>query len=463
MVVPNPSFPQPHGEAPQSGDQTNLDRPLHLVPGSNLATSNVARSSFGQRLLNGPCIAIATLIAALAVFALLKWLLIQDAQRSPFLAAYGSVVTAFLLSRALAGHRYRIPSLSEAVLPSVAFIVPVKNEGLMIGVTIRGLFEAKYPDDRFEVVVVNDGSDDETATVLRIAQRAHPHLKVINLPTNVGKRHAMAAGIRATDSDVVVVIDSDTLIEPNAVSLLVRSFVDDKVAAVAGLTNILNEDHNTLTRVQALIYEISFLVHKSAEALLGSVTCCPGCFSAYRRECIAPLLDEWSTQTFLGRETIFGDDRALTMLLLRDGWNVRFDAEAVAHTEAPEKLRGYLRQQLRWKKSWIQQGFRACRFMWRRPVVAALWFYTGFALSFLGPHVLLRAFVIGPIFHHAFPWRLALGTWAIGSGFSAYLSLRRGDTKRLKAIWAYPLVAIVLTLQMPFAIARLADSKWGTR
>jgi hyaluronan synthase len=408
-------------------------------------------------------LAVVTIVAAFVVFVFLKWLLIQDADRSPFLAVYGSVVTAFLVSRALAGHHHRTPALREAVLPSVAFIVPVKNEGLMIGVTIRGLFEANYPDDRFEVVVVNDGSDDETATVLRIAQRAHPRLKVIELPTNVGKRHAMAAGIRATESEIVVVIDSDTLVEPNAVSLLVRSFADTKVAAVSGLTNILNEDANILTRVQGLIYEISFLIHKSAEALLGSVTCCPGCFSAYRRECIAPLLDEWSTQTFLGRETIFGDDRALTMLLLRDGWDVRFDAQAVAHTEAPEKLRGYLRQQLRWKKSWIQQGLRACKFMWRRPLVAALWFYTGFALSFLGPHVLLRAFIIGPVYHHAIPWRLALGSWAIGAGFAAYLSLRRGDTKRLKAIWAYPLIGVLLTLQMPFAIARLADSTWGTR
>ena len=462
MALPSPQYRSPGPDVPDSGDRT-LSAPVGLRPLQAVADQPPAPQPAGGSRLRAPLAAAATMAAAVVVYMFLKWLLIQDAERSPLLAIYGTVVTAYLVSRTLAGHRYRLSSLDTAVLPSVAFIVPVKNEGLMIGVTIRGLFEAQYPDDRFEVVVVNDGSDDETATVLRIAKRAHPHLKVIDLPKNVGKRHAMAAGIRATTSDVVVVIDSDTLVEPNAVSLLVRSFADPSVAAVSGLTNILNEDVSVLTRVQALIYEISFKIHKSAEALFGSVTCCPGCFSAYRRECIAPLLDEWSTQTFLGRETIFGDDRALTMLLLREGWNVRFDADAVAHTEAPERFRGYLRQQLRWKKSWIQQGLRACRFMWRRPLLSALWFYTGFALSFVGPHVLLRAFIIGPVFHHSFPWRLLLGTWAIGAGFAAYLSLRRGDTKRLKAIWAYPLVAILLTLQMPFAIARLADSKWGTR
>jgi hyaluronan synthase len=448
--------------APDPAEQTlggTARRPLRVLPeppAPEPRNTPTRRSQY-------PLAAIATLLVSFAAFGFLKWLLVQDAEHSPFLAIYGAIVTGFLFSRAVAGHIYKLPVLEALDLPSVAFIVPVKNEGLMIGVTIRGLFEANYPNDRFEVVVVNDGSDDETATVLRIAQRAHPHLRIIELPENVGKRHAMAAGIRATTSDVVVVIDSDTLVEPNAVSLLVRAFADPKVAAVSGLTNILNEDVSLLTRVQALIYEVSFRIHKQAEALFDSVTCCPGCFSAYRRDRIAPLLDEWSTQTFLGRETIFGDDRALTMLLLREGWKVRFDPDAVAHTEAPEKLKGYLRQQLRWKKSWIQQGFRACRFMWRRPIMSALWFYVGFGLSFLGPHVLVRAFVIGPIFHHSFPWRLVLGTWAIGAAFAAYLSLRRGDTKRLRAALAYPLVALLLTVQFPFAIARLADSKWGTR
>jgi hyaluronan synthase len=356
-----------------------------------------------------------------------------------------------------------LPLFKESKLPSVAFIVPVKNEGLMIGVTIRRLFEAQYPDELFEVVVVNDGSDDETTTVLQLAQRGYPNLKIITLPKNVGKRHAMAAGIKETTSDVIVVIDSDTLVDKNSVRLLVRSFADPSVAAVSGLTNILNEDASMLTRVQALIYEISFRIHKSAESALGSVTCCPGCFSAYRRERILPLLDEWSTQTFLGRETIFGDDRALTMLLLREGWKVYFDPEAIAHTEAPEKIRGYLRQQLRWKKSWIQQGLRACRFMWRRPPLAAAWFYIGFGLSLIGPHIILRAFLIGPIMHNAFPWRLLLGTFAIGLGFSAYLSLKSRNINRMKACFVYPLVALLLTLQMPFTIARLSDAKWGTR
>ena len=84
-------------------------------------------------------------------------------------------------------------------------------------------------------------------------------------------------------------------------------------------------------------------------------------------------------------------------------------------------------------------------------------------LSLVSPHVLIRTFVIAPVFDSVFPWRFVAGSAAVGLGLGAYLSLQRGDLKRLKPILVYPIVGIVLTLQMPFAIARLADARWGTR
>lgn len=411
-------------------------------------------------------VAAAALALALAVYLGLKWLLLRDAIDSPFVAGYGGLVTFYLTTRWYVGHRRPISAaaiVADGDFPTLAVIVPVKNEGLLIGMTVQRLFGAGYPADRFEVVVVDDGSTDDTSMVLRLAQESYPRLKVITLPENLGKRRAMAAGVRSTQSVVVVVIDSDTLIDNGSLNRLVAVFHDPKIAGVAGRTEILNEDVSWLTQVQALVYEVSFRIHKSAEAAMWSVTCCPGCFSAYRRDAIEPLMDEWVAQEFLGEHTIFGDDRSLTMLLLRAGHQVTYEPAAKARTEVPERVRGYLRQQLRWKKSWIQQGLRGCRFMWRRRPLAAFWFYSGFVLSLVGPHVLIRTFVIAPVFDGVFPWRFVAGSAAVGLGLGAYLSLQRGDLKRLKSILVYPLVGIVLTLQMPFAIARLADARWGTR
>ncbi len=436
-------------------------RPLRLVPSVNGVRPRAVhpfRIQTHDRL-----IAVVTLVVSLAVLALLKWMLATEATKDPYVAVYGVLVTGFVATRFIAGHRYRPKPMAQADLPTLAVIVPVKNEGMLIGATISMLFKTDYPKDRFEVVVVDDGSDDETATVLRIAQRAHERLRVITLPRNMGKRKAMAAGVAATASELVVVIDSDTLVATDAFGLIAAHFADEQVAAVSGRTIILNEDESWLTRVQALIYEVSFRIHKSAEATLGSVTCCPGCFSAYRRASIAGVLDEWKSQTFGGEETIFGDDRALTMLMLRDGWNVHYEPSATAETQVPEAFRGYLRQQLRWKKSWLQQGYRGCAFMWRRPLLSALWFYLGLVLSLMGPHVILRAFVIGPLFHHSMPWRFVVGAFAMSFAMAAYLSIVRRDAKRLVAGAIYPMVAVVLAMQMVGAIARLADARWGTR
>jgi hyaluronan synthase len=401
-------------------------------------------------------------VSALVYLVMKLWLL-RDHIHSPLLAGYSSLLAGYTVSRAIVGHRYRSRAPGLVELPSVAVIVPVKNEGLMIGVTLRQLFATTYPAALYEVVAVDDGSDDETTAILALAQREYPKLRVITMARNVGKRKAMTAGIEATKSDIIVVIDSDTVIAPDGVSRLVANFGDLSVAAVSGNTRIRNERTNMLTQVQALIYEISFRIHKSAESAFGTVTCCPGCFSAYRRSAIEPVMTAWTHQRFMGEHTIFGDDRALTMMMLREGWRVVYEPEAIAHTEVPERAKGYLRQQLRWKKSWIQQGLRGSAFMWRRHPLAALWFYTGLLVSLIGTHIVINVLLIGTLLHGTFPMRFVLGSAALGIAMTTYLSLQRGDTRRVTAAFAYPFVAIVLTLQMPFAIAKLADAKWGTR
>src|SRR5262249_14444095 len=149
--------------------------------------------------------------------------------------------------------------------------------------------------------------------------------------------------------------------------------------AVCGHTDVLNKGANLLTRMQALQYFIAFSVYKSAEALFGSVTCCSGCFSGYRRSAVDPIASDWANQRFFGQPSTYGDDRSLTNFLL-PRWRVVYAPDAKAHTAVPEKLRQFMRQQLRWKKSWMRESLRACRIMWRKPPVMALFYYLGVVL-----------------------------------------------------------------------------------
>ena len=218
-----------------------------------------------------------------------------------------------------------------------------------------------YPKDLIRVVVVDDKSTDETLWRINAVAEEYPELTVIPAPVNQGKRHAMATGIAAADDvEVFVFIDSDSQVTPDAVKTIVEYFGDPKVGAVAGHTDVANAGRNVLTRMQAMQYYIAFRIYKSAEALFGSVMCCSGCFSAYRRDAVAPVLDDWLGQTFLGQPSTFGDDRSLTNFVLHR-WRVLYAPDAQAYTNVPEHLKQFLRQQLRWKKSWLREIPRAAR------------------------------------------------------------------------------------------------------
>jgi hyaluronan synthase len=179
-------------------------------------------------------------------------------------------------------------------------------------------------------------------------------------------------------------IDSDSFVEKNTAREIVKYFIDGKVGAVAGHTFVANAEKNLLTKMQSVRYFIAFKAYKSAEALFGTVTCCSGCCSAYRRSYILPFINEWRNQRFLGVKCTYGDDRSLTNYLLRRGYKTVFSPTATAHTFVPETVSQYLRQQLRWKKSWFRENLMAGLFIWKRNPLMSLSFYLRIYFATLG-------------------------------------------------------------------------------
>src|SRR3569623_1442790 len=154
--------------------------------------------------------------------------------------------------------------------------------------------------------------------------------------------------------------------------------------------------------MQTLRYYIAFKVYKAAESIFGIVTCCPGCCSAYRRVYLMEFLDEWLHQKFFGAECTFGDDRSLPNFMLRK-YLATYSPEAKAHTVVPEDFGKYVKQQQRWKKSWIRETFIAASFIWKKNLFAAVFFYTYVFLAFAGPVVFLHAVVWNPVVSHLIP------------------------------------------------------------
>lgn len=410
-------------------------------------------------VIGGYVVAIAAAICAY------KLAFIDELADDPFFAAYGLLVALYLLSRFVIAGAYRKPD-GPAATPRVAIVMPAFNEEAAIGRSLRSLLALDHPAWLLEIVAVDDGSTDATlAEMHRVAADAAGRVRVIAFDRNRGKRAAMAAGIRATSAEIVAFVDSDSTLEPDALGLLVRAFEDPRVGAACGHADVLNVDENWLSRMQAVRYFVAFRVCKAAESVFGAVTCCSGCFSAYRRAAILPELEAWEHQRFLGRPSTFGDDRALTNRVLRT-WRVVYDADAVAHTIVPTELRQFLRQQCRWKRSWTRESLIVARFMWRKHPIASVAVYVGMVLPLIAPVVALRALVWSPVvLGVGAPIVYLVGIYSMALIYSLTYAVMR---RRFDALWLYGIAFVffylaVLVWQTYYAILTSRTSSWGTR
>lgn len=404
---------------------------------------------------------IGLLVCIVVMVFLFKVASFENLKHDPMWAIYGLVITAFIFTRFLLAWFYR-PTHGTGYRPTVAIIVPAYNEP-DIQRTLLACLAVEYPEELIQVVVVDDKSTDDTLMKIMAVWSEHPRLKVIIPPRNGGKRVAMARGIAAVNAEVYVFIDSDSQVAPGAVDTIVQYFADGNVGAVAGHTDVSNLQHNMLTRMQAMQYYIAFRIFKSAEALFGSVMCCPGCFSAYRRSAIVNVVPLWLEQTFLGTPSTFGDDRSLTNFVLQKGWNVLYAPDAVATTNVPEHLRQFLKQQLRWKKSWLREIPRAARAVRHKHPIQVTMFSLSILLPLLAPQVVLRAMVVQPHFLASLPYWYFGGVATIALIYGMFYRMNRPVHRWWQGIFFTLFYTIVLVLQMPYAMATIRDSKWGTR
>lgn len=279
---------------------------------------------------------------------------------------YSLLVGTYLLTRFLFASFYR-PGKPREDTPPLTVICPVFNEENNIERTLTQLMESAYPAEKLQAIVVNDGSTDRTLERIQAVRKIYPDLILVNFSESRGKRNALASGVRMATGEIIVFIDSDSFLEPDALRNMTRRFVEPDVAAVTGHCDVENHWTNLLTKMQAVRYYVAFGVMKAAESVFDSVNCLSGPMAAYRRSVLMSVLDEWDSQTFLGKPATYGDDRSLTNSLLRRGHRVLYESSARVTTYVPEDYSTFYRQQLRWKRSWFRESLRACVFMWKCP------------------------------------------------------------------------------------------------
>jgi biofilm PGA synthesis N-glycosyltransferase PgaC len=228
--------------------------------------------------------------------------------------------------------------------PFVSIIVPAYNEAEVIQASVASLLELRYP--YYEIIAVDDGSSDGTYDKMREFEGNHYGVRVqVFRKENSGKADTLNYGIRRSRAPIVICMDSDSRLTPDALRYAIRHFNDPNVGAVAGNVKVINR-HNIWTKLQALEYIEGLNIVRKAQAFFRTVNVIPGPIGIFRRTAVEAL-GGYSSDTF-------AEDFDMTVKILAEGWKINYEPKAVAFTEAPEELLDIIKQRYRWSRGILQ-------------------------------------------------------------------------------------------------------------
>jgi hyaluronan synthase/N-acetylglucosaminyltransferase len=212
-----------------------------------------------------------------------------------------------------------------------------------------------------EIIFVDDGSENITE-LLPIYQTLQEFGCKVFLTENKGKRMAQYKGFCEASNEIIITVDSDTIINREGVENIQKLFQDPYVGCVTGDVRVSNWNENLLTRLTSMRYWSAFHIERAAQSYADAMMCASGPFSAYRKDIINNIKNKYTAQNFLGQKCTYGDDRHLTNLVLSKGYKTKFAPDAVAHTFVPATLTTFLNQQTRWSKSFYRESLWTTKF-----------------------------------------------------------------------------------------------------
>ena len=399
-----------------------------------------------------------------------------------------------LLIRSVGWFFYKNPAKGKAGSGLVSVIIPVYNQEAMVEIVVDAIYRSTYK--HIEVIAVNDGSKDGTKEILDELKKKYPNLIVIH-KNNEGKRKAVATGFNAAKGNFVVLIDSDSVIDKYAITEFMKAFNSNpQIGSVVGEAKVWNARKTWLSKCQDVWYDYAFNIHKTTESVFGSVMCCSGCLAGYRREAIANFIPYWVqakihnsddrdltsyaiatpwakselapiSKKLLESSAEYDDaeDRILTAQSLVE-WKSEYVASAVVYTDVPEKIRGYLKQQTRWKKGYVRSNFFVSTFFWKKNPLMALIFYSEFMTTFTSPLIASIVLFYEPVIlqHYWIPFVFVTGSLATGFAHGLDYKFRVPATKN----WLYkPFMNLIASFVLSWlifpALWNYRKNQWLTR
>lgn len=419
------------------------------------------------------------LVVVLAVKFRIFHLWVELWRSHPYLrwASYPLIASAFILLigflfRSVLWFRYK-PLTKEPGedidWPFISVIMPAFNEEELVEKSVDSIFSCQYPQKKLEVICIDDGSTDSTLSKMwKSKEKYGERLEIIHEKKNSGKRKALYAGFKKSRGEIIITVDTDSKIDPYALKNLVLPLLrDESTGAVAGRVEAWNEKENFLTRMLSIRYSLSFNFGRAYQSVYGAVFCCPGSLTAYRKDVLSQFLQEWVEQEFMNVPCTYGEDRALTTQMLKQGYMTRFQSNAVVYTRVPSRFREMNRMYLRWTRSHLRESILFAKFMFSRyrkkhrilPIFDFLF------LNFLHPFHLYSVglVVYSFILHPHFILRHVVFFVVFAFFISLYCIRMKRSLAFLYGIPYALITAFCLWWIVPFAALTLKNQSWLTR
>ncbi|MGK4004095.1 glycosyltransferase [Sorangium sp. So ce1036] len=348
--------------------------------------------------------------------------------------------------------------------PTVTVVIPLFNEGEGVYHTVLSVLAQDYPPEKLNVTVVDDCSKDGSYEwACKAAATCPSRVAVIRNPHNMGKRKGINRAVRKASSEIIVSVDSDVIVDSQAVRRLVARFVRDEIAAVGGRVIASNANDNWLTRMQAIKYFFGYEYLKNLERAFASVMCLSGCLTAYRRHVLLELEPILERRNVLGIAIKYGEDRFLTRQIVKAGYQTVLTLDAVCWTVVPTTLTKYFSQQLRWRRSNLIDFCCGLSHAWRLHPVIGLHYLSQFAMLVLYPVAIVEMVTAWRF------WELAAFHVAVLAVFGAIYwqgTRELPESMRVHPGWFLSMsfvMPVTYLLFTPLALFTLDSSSWETR
>ena len=315
-----------------------------------------------------------------------------------FIAIVPGFMNAFVISSLLLDKRPEI--LKEQQYPAITILIAAYNEANDIATTLQSIFKQDYPEI-VHIIVINDGSQDRTADTIRGLMANHPNVKLIDLEKNVGKSGALNQGLKECTTDILITVDADSYLWKDALRNLVGRYLSDpaNTKAVAGEVLIRNSRENWITKAQEWDYFLGIASVKRIQSLFQGTLVAQGAFSLYDRKAVEEL-GGWPNK--------IGEDIVLTWKILLAGYRVGHAENAIAFTNCPNTVMGFINQRRRWSRGLIESFKENGSLLFKsRLTVIYVWWNTlfpiidvAYTLGFV-PGLILACFglfwIVGPM------------------------------------------------------------------